>query len=111
MQIFKILLIAIIISSSTSISEVSAEIVQIASIKSLTHTLSKIEKNIGEEALYVTLKLQIYLEDIYISQGTIVKLKSNQLEEYITMLFKQGLDSKQISKIILNKYKDGEFHE
>ena len=62
------------------------KIFKINSVKSLTYILSKVEKENGNQARYVTLKLQIYLEDIYISQGTSVILKPKMLSRAIKTL-------------------------
>ena len=84
---------------------------RINSVKALTHTLSLVEKENGTEAQFVTMKLQIYLEDIYISQGTMVVLKPKRLSVAIHELLQAGKVRSQVAKTILRRYKDGEFHE
>ena len=84
---------------------------RINSVKSLTHTLSLVEKENGTEAQFVTMKLQIYLEDIYISQGTMVVLKPKLLSVAIRELLQAGKVRSQVAKTVLRRYKDGEFHE
>ena len=58
-----------------------AQKLKIKSVKSLTHLLSQVERENGKEATFVTMKLQIYLEDIYISQGTTVRINSEALSK------------------------------
>ena len=85
--------------------------IKINSVKSLTYILSKVEKENGHGARYVTLKLQIYLEDIYISQGTAVIFKPNLLSLAIKNLLNKGKLKNEIAKEILKRYKDGQFHD
>ena len=84
---------------------------RINSVKSLTHILSLVEKENGKQAQFVTMKLQIYLEDIYISQGTTVVLKPKMLSQAIKALFAEGKARSLVAKTILRRYKDGEFHD
>jgi hypothetical protein len=85
--------------------------IKINSVKSLTYILSSVEKEIGNEARYVTLKLQIYLEDIYISQGTSIIFKPRSLSLAIKNLLQEGKSKKIIAQEILQRYKNGEFHD
>ncbi len=85
--------------------------IKINSVKSLTYILSTVEKKNGKKARYVTLKLQIYLEDIYISQGTSVIFKPKSLSLAIKNLLQEGKSKKLIAKEILQRYKNGEFHD
>lgn len=85
--------------------------IKINSVKSLTYILSTVEKKNGKRARYVTLKLQIYLEDIYISQGTSVLLKPKSLSLAIRNLLQEGKSKTLIAKEILQRYKNGEFHD
>lgn len=85
--------------------------IKINSVKSLTYILSAVEKKNGEKARYVTLKLQIYLEDIYISQGTSIIFKPKLLSLAIRNLLQEGKSKKLIAKEILQRYKNGEFHD
>ena len=48
---------------------------RVNSVKSLTNILSLVEKDNGVKARFVTMKLQIYLEDVYISLGEAIVLK------------------------------------
>ena len=57
------------------------------------------------------MKLQIYLEDIYISQGTAIVLKPKELSAAIGELLHEGKKEKIVAKTIKKRYKDGEFHE
>ena len=85
---------------------------RINSVKSLTHTLSLIEKEHKGKARFFTMKLQIWLEDNYISQGTAVVLKPQELSEAIEELIEVvKADKKEAGTNILRRYKDGEFHE
>ena len=85
--------------------------IKINSVKSLTYILSAVEKKNGKKARYVTLKLQIYLEDIYISQGTSVIFKPKSLSLAIRNLLQEGKSKALIAKEILQRYKNGEFHD
>ena len=84
---------------------------RVNSVKSLTNILSLIEKDNGDKARFVTLKLQIYLEDVYISQGTAIVLKPKELAAAIGELLDEGKAKKIVAKTIKKRYKDGEFHE
>jgi hypothetical protein len=84
---------------------------KINSVKSLTYILSKIEKKSGKKAIFVTLKLQIYLEDVYISQGTPIILRPRKLSIFIKNMVNSNKSKKEIAKEILIRYKQGEFHD
>jgi hypothetical protein len=83
---------------------------RVNSVKSLTNILSLIEKDNGDAARFTTMKLQIYLEDVYISQGTAIVLKPQDLSAAIGQLVKEEKDQATIARTILRRYKDGEFH-
>lgn len=84
---------------------------RVNSVKSLTHILSLIEENSGEDARFTTMKLQIHLEDVYISQGTAVVLRPLDLSSAIAVLLKAGKKRSEVARVILHRYQDGEFHE
>ena len=84
---------------------------RVNSVKSLTNILSLIEKDNEEKARFVTMKLQIFLEDVYISQGTALVLKPRELSAAIGELFGEGKPKAEVARTILRRYKDGEFHE
>ncbi len=84
---------------------------RVDSVKSLTHVLSQIEEENGDAARFTTMKLQIYLEDVYISQGTAVVLRPEDLSVAIGELIADGRKRKQIARLILRRYQDGEFHD
>lgn len=68
------------------------------------------EKDNGDAARFTTMKLQIYLEDVYISQGTAIVLKPQDLSAAIGQLLKEKKSRQVIARTILRRYKDGEFH-
>ncbi len=84
---------------------------RVDSVKSLTHTLSQIEEENGDAARFTTMKLQIYLEDVYISQGTAVVLHPAELSQAIGELIAADKKRAQIARTILRRYQDGEFHD
>jgi hypothetical protein len=84
---------------------------RVNSVKSLTNILSLVEKDNGDEARFVTMKLQIYLEDVYISQGTAIVLRPRDLSKAIGELLGQDAPHSAVAREILRRYKDGEFHE
>ena len=84
---------------------------RVNSVKSLTNILSLVEKDNGVKARFVTMKLQIYLEDVYISLGEAIVLKPKELSAAIGKLLKKAKSRKAMAKTILKRYKDGEFHE
>ena len=84
---------------------------RVNSVKSLTNILSLVEKDNGDEARFVTVKLQIYLEDVYISQGTAIVVKPRELSAAIGELLGEDKERSVVAKAILRRYKDGEFHE
>lgn len=84
---------------------------RVNSVKSLTHILSLIEEDNGDAARFTTMKLQIHLEDVYISQGTAVVLRPVDLSTAIAALLKEGKKRSEAARIILHRYQDGEFHE
>lgn len=84
---------------------------RVNSAKSLTHILSLVEEDNGDEAKFTTMKLQIHLEDVYISQGTAVVLRPAELSAAIAALLKEGKKRSDAARIILHRYQDGEFHE
>ena len=84
---------------------------RVNSVKSLTNILSLVEKDNGDKARFATVKLQIHLEDVYISQGTSIVLKPRDLSKAIGELLSKGEKRSVVAKTILRRYKDGEFHE
>ncbi len=84
---------------------------KINSVKSLTYILSNIEKENGNSAVFVTLKLQIYLEDIYISQGTAVILYPDSISKFIKKMISESKSKDEIAKEILKRFKDGDFND
>lgn len=84
---------------------------RVDSVKSLTHILSQIEEENGDAARFSTMKLQIYLEDVYISQGTAVVLRPDDLSRAIGELLADDQSRAQIARSILRRYQDGEFHD
>ena len=95
----------------TSLADALPDKKRINSVKSLTHTLSLVEKEHGDKGRFVTMKLQIYLEDVYISQGTAIVIKPGELSQAIDKLLDEGVATAVAAKTILKRYKDGEFHE
>ena len=83
---------------------------RVNSVKSLTNILSQVEKDNGDKARFVTVKLQIYLEDVYVSQGTVIVLRPRELSEVIATLLEKEPKA-AVAKMILRRYKDGAFHE
>lgn len=97
---------------SPALVQALPETKRVNSVKSLTHTLGLVEKEHGGKARFFTMKLQIYLEDNYISQGTAVVLKPMELSEAIGRLIEDKVTRELgAEKILLKRYKDGEFHE
>ena len=94
-----------------SFSEALPEKKRINSVKSLTHTLSLIEKEHGDRGRFVTMKLQIHLEDVYISQGDAIVLRPEELSQAIEELLDDDATTAVAAKTILKRYQDGEFHE
>ena len=84
---------------------------RVNSVKSLTHILSQVEEANGDAAKFTTMKLQIYLEDVYISQGTALVLKPVALSQAIAALLQEGKKRSTVARIIQHRYQDGEFHE
>jgi hypothetical protein len=84
---------------------------RVNSVKSLTHILSLVEKEHEGKARFFTMKLQIHLEDTYISMGTAVVLKPKELSEAIAKIVETKAKRVEAAKLILRRYKDGEFHE
>jgi len=84
---------------------------KIRSVKALTHMLSKIEKHHGQLASFCTMRLQIYLEDVYISQGTTLYIQHQALSNAIASAISQGLNKSQISKLILRQFQQSKFNE
>ncbi len=76
-----------------------------------SNILSQIEKDNGDKARFVTMKLQIYLEDVYISPGKAIVLRPKKLSKAIKELLGQGMKKKAVGKAILKRYKDGKFHD
>ena len=106
-----ILFLLLYFITSIKTGEARPSRIKISSVKSLTYVLSKIEKANGPRARFVTLKLQIYLEDIYISQGTSIILKTNLLSYFIRKLISSNKSMQYISNKILELYQEGNFHE
>jgi hypothetical protein len=84
---------------------------RVNSVKSLTNILSLVEKDNGDRARFTTMKLQIHLEDVYISQGTAIVLKPRALSAAIGELLEEKKSRSEVGKTILRRYQDGEFHE
>jgi hypothetical protein len=84
---------------------------RVNSVKSLTHILSLVEEANGDDARFTTMKLQIHLEDVYISQGDAVQLRPADLAQAIGELLAEGKKRPEIAKIVQRRYQDGEFHE
>jgi hypothetical protein len=84
---------------------------RVNSVKSLTNILSDIEKANSDSARFVTLKLQIYIEDLYISQGDAVVLKPVEMAGAIKDMIGKGQTVKQMALAIKRRYDEGEFHE
>ena len=94
-----------------AITQALPETKRVNSVKSLTHILSLVEKEHEGKARFFTMKLQIYLEDNYISQGTAIVLKPQELSEAVGKLVEVEANRQEAAAIILRRYKDGEFHE
>jgi hypothetical protein len=84
---------------------------RVNSVKSLTNILSLVEKDNGDKARFTTMKLQIHLEGVYISQGTAIVLEPKKLSAAIGKLLGEDKSRKVVAKAILKRYQDGEFHE
>ena len=84
---------------------------RVNSVKALTHILSQVERENGDRARFFTMKLQIYLEDLYISQGTAIVLRPAELSRAVGKLAARDIGRVAAGKIILRRYQDGEFHE
>jgi hypothetical protein len=95
----------------TALVQALPETKRVNSVKSLTHILSLVEKEHEGKARFFTMKLQIYLEDNYISLGTAVVLKPQELSAAISKIVEVKLKRVNAAKLILKRYKDGEFHE
>jgi hypothetical protein len=94
-----------------TIAQALPETKRVNSVKSLTHILSLVEEEHEGKARFFTMKLQIYLEDNYISQGTAIVLKPQDLSEEVGKLVEVEANRQEAGGIILRRYKDGEFHE
>ena len=92
-------------------TQANTDLTKIKSVKSLTHMLSKIEKNHGPLASLTTMRLQIYLEDVYISQGTTLFIKQQMISGMIDRGIQKGMDKTQLSKFILRQFKRSELNE
>ena len=105
--------IGLVVALLLSVNSVQAlpETKRVNSVKSLTNILSLVEKDNGDKARFVTVKLQIYLEDVYISQGTTIVLRPVDLSAAIGELLSKGKNRSVTARAILKRYKDGEFHE
>jgi hypothetical protein len=90
---------------------VAEPIVKIKSVKGLTHLLSKVEKSGGIDADFTTLRLQLHLEDVYISQGSTLYLECGAIAEAMTSAVNEGLDKEQIAERLLRRFQKGEFSE
>lgn len=105
------LAICILFMSNTGLGNAALETSKIKSVKSLTHMLSKLEKNHGKGASLTTMRLQIYLEDVYISQGTTLFIRHQFISKMIAHGLQQGMNKAEISKFILRQYKRSELNE
>lgn len=94
-----------------TLSAACAEVKRIKSVKSLTHLLSNVEKQNSDKASFITMKLQIYLEDVFISQGTTVYLKPGSLSHAIKQMMDSGRSKEDISMSLVKMYQDGDFHD
>lgn len=101
----------ILFMSTTGLGNAAVDTTKIKSVKSLTHMLSKLEKNHGKNASLTTMRLQIYLEDVYISQGTTLFIRHELISNMIASGLQQGLNKAEISKFILRQYKRSELNE
>ena len=97
--------------AATGIENATADTTKIKSVKSLTHMLSQLEKNHGKDASLTTMRLQIYLEDVYISQGTTLFIRQQLISKMIARGLQQGMTKAEISKFILRQYKRSELNE
>lgn len=104
-------MLAVLLGVCTTPVHALPETARVNSVKSLTKILSLVEQDNGDKARFATMKLQIYLEDVYISQGATIVLKPRALSAAIGELLKAGESRSTVAKIILRRYKDGEFHE
>jgi hypothetical protein len=84
---------------------------RVNSVKSLTNILSLVEKDNGDKARFITLKLQVHLEDVYISQGAAIVLRPEELSTAIGTLLGEGKKRGEVAKAILRRYQDGAYHE
>ena len=104
-------LLALVLCLGATSLQALPESKRVNSVKSLTNILSQVEKDNGDKARFVTMKLQINLEDVYISPGKAIVLKPKKLSRAIKELLSEGKAKKTVAKAILRRYKDGEFHE
>ncbi len=107
----KLIIILVLSGVCAAAAQTLPEIARVNSVKSLTKILSLVEKDNGDKARFTTMKLQTYLEDVYISQGTTILLKPRELSKAIGELLAEGESRAAVAKAILKRYKDGEFHE
>ena len=105
------LLVLLLSTTAVAASSPLPETKRVNSVKSLTNILSKIEKANSDSAHFVTMKLQIYIEDLYISQGDAVVLKPAEMALAIKEMIREGQSSKQMALAIKRRYDEGEFHE
>ena len=83
--------------------------VKIRSVKYLTHVLSQAEKNNGKNARFSTLRLQLYIEDIYLSQGDTIYINQDALSSYIKEAALEGKSKSDMAKELLSKFQAGDF--
>ena len=107
----KLLLLLVLLGVCAAAAQTLPEIARVNSVKSLTKILNLVEQDNGDRARFTTMKLQTYLEDVYISQGTTIVLKPRELSKAIGELLAKGESRVAVAKAILKRYKDGEFHE
>ncbi len=94
------------------LSPLAAEpMVKVSSVKRLTHLLSQLEKSYGEPADFTTLRLQLHLEDVYISQGTTLLLNPNAMALTLGSAIDKGLNRSQIAQLLLRQFQKGKYSE
>lgn len=105
------IVVVLVLLLGAAVAGALPETKRVNSVKSLTNILTLVEKDNGDKARFATVKLQIHLEDIYISEGTAIVLRPRDLSAAIGELLERKVPRAAIAKTILIRYKDGEFHE
>lgn len=104
---YKLVLIFWLLFSPFAIA--NSESVKIRSVKYLTYILSQAEKQSGNGARFTTLRLQLYIEDIYLSQGDTIYINQQALIRYIRQASSQGVPRADMASELLAKFQQGEF--